>query len=207
MGSKSASILKLKELDMNTPVVCVLGDDLAMTNFIQNIPPDWEKISIRTENKEGIKHPYASWGLPFYPNQERDRALVHLGKLNYYIDKINIIVAKGINPHDTIMAGKYLRDPIQGDLIEYVWGPSTVRDVDELPLQMPWEIVDQLRAPTPPFDHNILEAVRRVGYRARRIVPKRFAMPFVLEFSIYPYPVGEKEESLIFWEVVEIVVR
>jgi len=196
MGSKSASILKLKELGLNTPVVCVLGDDLALTKFIQNIPPDWTRVSIRTD----MKSPYTSWGLPFYPNKDRRETYSILTKLGKCLDKIDIIVSKGIDLHDTIMSGKYMRDPVQGDIIEYVLGPSTVRDIDK-GIPNSWKIGGKM-----PHDLLSLQLPVNLHYSLSHTIEQTdrgFRAPYILEFSVYPYGVGKLHKSLIFWEVIE----
>ena len=198
MGSKIGSMLKLMSLNINTPDIHVLPSREAVYGFIKSNYREWKRISIRADVKEGKK---TTWNLPFYPNRTREEALKILGKelLPQVDDKIDIIVAEGINPGDALMAGKYMRGDTE--VLEYIIGPSTVRDIDKgVPNR--WEVYGGRM----PHDLLHLQLPINLHYSLFYTVEQAdrgFRAPYILEFSVYPYGVGKLDKPLIFWEVIE----
>jgi len=200
MGSKIGSILKLMSLNLNTPDIIVLSSREEIYNIMKFKFNGWERVSIRTDNKEG-KEVYKKWDLPFFPNKLPGEASRILGiELLPLIDeKIDIIVAKGINPGDALMSGKYMRG--DAEVVEYIIGPSTVRDVDKgIPNswdfygeRMPHDLL-HLQLPIS-FQYSLFHAIEQTD--------RGFRSPYILEFSVYPYGVGKLDKPLIFWEVIE----
>lgn len=200
MGSKVDSIWKLGSLGLNTPDIRVLRSKEDVYNFIKSNYEGWKKISIRSDNKEGKKI-YKKWDLPFLPNRFQQEALKILGKdlLPLVDEKIDIIVADGINPDHALMVGKYLRG--DKEIMEYVIGPSTVRDIDK-GVPKSWEIYGERM----PSDLSCLQLPTNLQYclfHAVEQVDRGFRSPYILEFSVYPYGVGKLNKPLIFWEVIE----
>ena len=195
MGAKTESMLKLMELGVNTPVFEVLSSSQAVMEFIEK-GAKWDKFSIRTDNKKGLAL-YKKWGLPFFPNRTWGETVDVLeGELLQLVDKnLDIIVAEGINPEDSLVSGRYLRD-FKGDIVDYVLGPSTGRDVEAgVPKQ--WNPSYSANPPLP-------EITKVADYAKSPSFLRVFRVPFVLEFSIYPYPIGKLRDKLIFWEVIEV---
>jgi len=194
------SILKLMSLNLNTPDIRVLRSREDIYEFIKSNYAGWKKISIRTDNKKG-KEAYKKWDLPFFPNRPREVAHFRLRKdlLPLVDNKIDIIVAEGINPEDALMAGKYMRGDVE--VVEYVIGPSTVRDVDK-GVPSSWNVYGE----TMPHDLSRLQVPINLPYSLFHTVEQAdrgFRTPYILEFSVYPYGVGKLDKPLIFWEVIE----
>lgn len=202
MGAKTDSILKLMSLGLNTPDMLILRSREDVNSFLRHgllhlyHMEGWEKISIRTDNKKG-QETYKKWGLPFFPNKtvEEVRKIITKELLNLVNVKIDILVSKGIDPQDSIMSGKYLRS-FEGDFLDYVLGSSTGRDIDK-GIPRTWNVsTDVMPADLP--QREIIELLATVlGLR------RNFQTPFVVEFSVYPYPIGKLDRKLIFWEVIE----
>jgi len=209
MGSKMDSILKLASLKLNTPDLMILSSREDVYSFIESKYRGWNKVSIRTDNKVG-KAVYKKWGLPFYPNRTPKEAQKILGKqlLSLVDEEIDIIVSQGINPKNALLCGKYRKSYQEGDIMEYVLGPCTVRDVDKgIPKR--WDISDMVM-PTELSAILTRDLVTNVGslpYIIRWAVARKFRVPFIVEFSVYPYGVGKLNRPLIFWEVIEEKIR
>lgn len=200
MGAKADSIMKLISLGVNTPRVRVLTNQAEVDFFCQNGMEGWEKISIRTDNKQDFET-YKRWGLPFFPNRSVPEVNKILeGELHDLVkDKIDIIVAEGIDPKDTIVSGKYLRSQWE-NLVDYVLGSSTVRDV-ETTTPKTWD-TNMLLSDTD-IPRKAWVSMGLLPHIVKRIISRKFMVPFVAEFSVYPYPIGVKQTPLIFWEVIE----
>lgn len=203
MGAKGDSILKLMSLGVNTSDMLVLRSRGDVSSFLEYgvlhlyHMEGWEKISIRTDNKLG-QVTYKKWGLPFYPNRtiEETREILTNELLDLVDVKIDILVSKGIDPQDSILSGKYLRS-MEEDFLDYVLGPSTGRDIDKK-IPKTWEASSGVMPTDLPVDKmkELLDIVLGVLHR-------NFQVPFVVEFSVYPYPIGMLNKNLIFWEVIE----
>ena len=202
MGAKGDSILKLMSLGLNTPDMLVLRSKGDVSSFFRHgllhlfHMEGWKKISIRTDNKKG-QETYKKWGLPFYPDKTmgETRKIISEELLDLVEDKIDILISKGINPQDSILSGKYLKD-VGGDFLDYVLGPSTGRDIDR-DIPKTWNVSLEVK-PTDLPPREVVELLATVlGLR------QNFQTPFVVEFSVYPYPIGKLNRTLIFWEVIE----
>ena len=200
MGNKMDSIRKLMSLNLNTPDIRVLRSREDVYNFVKSNYEGWEKVSIRADNKEG-KEVYKKWDLPFYPNRSSVEVKHILGMelLPLVSEKIDIIMAKGINPGDALMAGKYMRGDVE--VLEYIIGPCTVRDVDQT-IPRKWNVYGERM----PQDLSCLQLPVNLNYSLFHAVEQTdrgFRAPYILEFSVYPYGVGKLDKPLIFWEVIE----
>lgn len=199
MGSKIASILKLMSLNINTPDIHVLPSREAVYGFIKSNYREWKRISIRADVKEGKK---TTWNLPFYPNRTREEALKILGKelLPRVDDKIDIIVAEGINPKEALMSGKYMRGDVE--VLEFVLGPSTVRDIDK-DIPSSWRVYGE-RMPRDLANYPLPINLPYSLFHTIEQTDRGFRAPYILEFSVYPHEVGKLNKPLIFWEVIEV---
>jgi len=198
MGAKTNSLLKLMNLNLNTPDVIILRDREDIARFLKsNVWGDWRKVSIRTDNKERMEA-YKKWGLPFFPNKTKEEAREILTRdLPELVDRnIDILVAEGINPEESTLSGKYFKS-LTEDLLEYILGPSTVRDIERGSPKC-WDVPEDVMPVELP-----LEEMKELLYVALKTISKEFRMPFVIEFSVYPYPMGRLKKTLIFWEVIE----
>lgn len=198
MGMKIDSLQKLISLRVNTPTFEVLSNSKEVEDFLKrSMPRRWDAYSIRTDNKKG-RALYKKWGLPFYPNKFWGEVVTILNKeLLHLVDKeLDIIMAEGINPKDSLLSGRYLKD-YKENIIEYVLGPSTGRDIER---GVPKQWAPNSNTIEPPLRKQLIRVVDYVKYSFSHT----FGLPFVVEFSIYPYPIGELRDKLIFWEVIEI---
>lgn len=77
-------------------------------------------------------------------------------------------------------------------VVEYFDGPGSPRDTETKELKfIKRTIGEQLPADAP-------EELRQLAARFRRFIPE--TRPIVIEFNIYPYPVGRLKEKSIIWE-------
>jgi hypothetical protein len=198
MGKKTESLLKLKALRVNIPVFEVLTNSEEVRNFLkQSMPRRWDAYSIRTDNKKG-QIPYKKWGLPFFPNKNWGEVRDILNKeLLHLVDReLDIIMAEGIDPKDSLISGRYLKDLEGEDVVDYITGSSTGRDIEKR-TPKEWKPTS---SEVPPEQMQFSRIVNYVKYSFSHA----FEAPFVVEFSIYPYPIGRLKDKLIFWEVIEI---
>ena len=203
MGSKIESLQKLINLGVNTPNFEILTTGEEVMEFIKRGEKTrrLDAFSIRTDNKKG-QALYKKWGLPFFPNKPWGEIVDILNKelLPLIDEKIDIIVAEGINPKDSLISGRYLRNPKEGDILDYIRGPSTGRDVDRGSPES-WIPTSSYKKELP---LHIQGQFMRVSNYARNSFPRAFKTSFVIEFSVYPYPIGRLKDKLIFWEVIKI---
>ena len=203
MGAKGDSILKLMSLGLNTPDMLILRSTKEVNRFIKYGILDlfymegWERFSIRTDNKKG-RALYKKWGLPFHPNKTvgETRDILRRELLHPADDKMDILVSKAIDPKNSVLSGKYLRS-LEEDFLDYVLGSSTGRDIDK-GIPKTWNVSSEVM----PMDLPP-EEIRELLQAIQGVVFKNFQTPFVVEFSVYPYPIGKLNRNLIFWEVIE----
>ena len=110
---------------------------------------------------------------------------------NYYT-----LCNEAIDLGDSICAGNILVHDEQTYFIEYFYGPGTPRDIekkgpDELKTYSK-TIGEPATGERPPDD------VLRMVLSARKFNPINKA--YIIEFSLYPYPVGRNQTNLICWE-------
>ncbi len=104
---------------------------------------------------------------------------------------------EAIKLNDSVCAGNILVLNEQTYFIEYFHGPGTPRDIeskgsDELKT-FSRTMGEPAEGPPPP------EAVLRMAFDARKF--KALAnKAYILEFSLYPYPIGKNQTSIICWE-------
>lgn len=104
---------------------------------------------------------------------------------------------EAINLKDSICAGNILVLNEETYFVEYFYGPGTPRDIeskgpDELKTYN--RTMGQLSQGEPPP-----EEIRRMAFNARKFkaLDNR---AYILEFSLYPYPIGRNQTHIICWE-------
>jgi len=205
MGSKTDSILKLESLKLNTPEIQILRSMKDVDRFLSLEGMGWKRVSIRTDNKKE-EAVYKKWGLPFHPNKSWEEALEIINKELYPLvdEEIDIIVSRGIDPNNALLCGKYRKSYQEGDIIEYVSGPCTVRDVDSgIPKR--WDVSDMPMPTelTAVLSRDLVTNIGSLPYIVRWAISRKFRVPFIVEFSAYAHAVGKLNRPLIFWEVIE----
>lgn len=102
---------------------------------------------------------------------------------------------EAIKLDDSIFAGNILLLDDRDFLVEYFEGPGTPRDTEH---KRPPELRvfrREFGVPLPPGTPQELVAVASCF---RNFLSER--RPIILEFSIYPYPIGKRQRRDIFWE-------
>ena len=197
MGYKSESLIKLAGLGFNTPEFELLMDVGEVAQHEKEFMA-WDKVSVRTDyafRRQGFK-------LPFYPNKPWKEALEIITQiLRGGSGKYMVIASKGINPEDSIAAGKYLKTN-NVELIEYFVGPGTIRDLETNKVERrEIDLTNHVGFPIEKWSMDMIpysHAMQRMRGRANLIPP-----PFILEWSLYPYELGKKSERMIFWEIIK----
>ncbi len=102
---------------------------------------------------------------------------------------------EAINTQESECAGNVLVHDENNWFIEYFYGPGTPRDVEKN--------VDKLKTyskslGSPAQGDRPPEAVLRFAFEARKFRPLNKA--YILEFSLYPYPIGRNQTHVVCWE-------
>ncbi len=131
---------------------------------------------------------------PFYPNRPTGEILQIINDEWSKLKGMDeIIISQGINPEDSVMAGKIM-DWDNEYVVEYFKGPGTVRKLDTItPLTERF-----------PKRGMILSQVNK-GWAPLYIAAKAFFRAYpgtIIEWSYYPYKIGKKNENWIYWEVL-----
>ncbi len=103
---------------------------------------------------------------------------------------------EAINLKDSICAGNILTLDDKNYFVEYFHGPGTPRDIES-------KGADELKVYTrsfgsPPHGPPPPDIVKTTAYQASKF--KAVPGPYILEFSLYPYPIGKNQTELIIWE-------
>lgn len=98
--------------------------------------------------------------------------------------------------NDSICAGNILTLDDKNYFVEYFHGPGTPRDIeskgaDELKVYTR-SFGSPAQGPPPP------EIIRGMAYQASKFKP--VSGPYILEFSLYPYPIGKNRTEIVIWE-------
>lgn len=174
---KLDSLFKLHNLGLNTPKL------LAVVENSSRLPSNLsERVSVRTEK------PGASFKEPHFPNVLYSEVKKDLHKL--LRSGYSIYIFEAINPRECVRKGTVMQHP-EGTSFVFEWkdGPGTVRDLEKLvpeTREYPGGIgvPEDLRQP--------LSAIRTLGTSG---------LGMILEWSIYPYPVGRLQWRDIYWEL------
>ena len=102
------------------------------------------------------------------------------------------LINEAIPRNDSVYGGNIWLLDDRCFMVEYFEGPGSPRDTENKQLKhFRREIGQPLPEGTPP------ELVR-LGSLFRNFIPDE--RPIVIEFNIYPYPVGKGKENIIIWE-------
>lgn len=193
--TKGESLDILRANNMNTPIYRVFKYPFNREMMISAIADFPDKISIRTYRTNEVE-------CPFFPNKSKSEIADILDSLfedqeEKPLDEI--ILSQGIDPEFSWVCGRisHLDSLVTEDYayLEYFSGKGTVRDLDKKP-----------------SSDTTTKAIPRWGFKSSlpwelhlinkcRIFFQSYPWT-TLEWSIYPYGVGEKQENLIFWEVL-----
>jgi len=103
---------------------------------------------------------------------------------------------EAINLQESVCAGNILTLDERNYFVEYFHGPGTPRDIeskgaDELKVYTR-SFGTPSQGPEPP------DIVKKMAYQASRFKPVQG--PYILEFSLYPYPIGKNQSEIVIWE-------
>ena len=103
---------------------------------------------------------------------------------------------EAINLQESVCAGNILTLDDKNYFVEYFHGPGTPRDIES-------KGADELKVYTRSFGSPSqgpppLEIVRKMAYQASKFKP--VPRPYILEFSLYPYPIGRNQTEIVIWE-------
>ena len=103
---------------------------------------------------------------------------------------------EAINTKDSVCAGNILVHNEHTYFIEYFYGPGTPRDIES---KGPDELKTYSKSLGQPAQgERPPEEVLRMVLDARRFQPLNKA--YIIEFSVYPYPVGKSRDYVVCWE-------
>lgn len=102
------------------------------------------------------------------------------------------LVNEAIPPDDAMYGGNIWLLDDRDFVIEYFEGPGTPRDTERKKLKfIKRAIGERLPEDAPP-------ELSRLATRFKGFIPDE--RPIVIEFNIYPYPVGKLEKTSVIWE-------
>lgn len=193
--NKWTSIELLKKLSLNTTGEKITSQDELTRAFISLISPD-NLISIRS-----FKENTLSFSEPFFPNHKVNPSFIQ--QLKKLLEDGYILIGyKPIKPEDTLWRGNIGFVPSRtGDdyhiVAEVKEGGGTVRDLANETYKSMKILVDRGDVIQLLGNHgkNLLKGCDRI---LEELKPKK---TMVVEWSVYPYGIGDKKEQLIYWEV------
>jgi len=103
---------------------------------------------------------------------------------------------EAINLQDSLCAGNILTLDSRNYFVEYFYGPGTPRDIEskganELKVYTR-SFGAPAQGPEPP------DIIKQIAFLASKFKP--VPGPYILEFSLYPYPIGKNQTEIIIWE-------
>lgn len=96
---------------------------------------------------------------------------------------------------DSLFAGNIWLQDDRNYLIEYFEGKGTPRDLESMKSE---DIKRFSREIGQPMDASAPEALKKIAFNLQRLIPH--IRPIILEFSIYPYPIGRRQTFEVCWE-------
>ena len=147
-----------------------------------------QRVSIRTQN---LYKPILG---PHYPDVLLNKDLME--KLQTDVrKKYELLMFEPIDPKDALKRGNLWINKLEGKLgIEYMDSPGTVRGLEK-------------ESGLKKVDMSIEELLEKgkggnefLGYSPSKFIGLPFSQ-FIVEFSIYSYPVGTQQKNEIFWEI------
>lgn len=196
--NKLNSLIFLAERGVNTPVFQEVTLD-GLETFGQR--KKGERVSIRSFQMSSNSFSILA---PFYPDTLVDDDL--LGKMGDLLARgFRVIASIPIDPKDCTWRGNIVYLDKDNWILDYAEGPGTVREMERLP-STEIKTIKSLwygkRAPT------LAVTTPKGGFHGKYILNTAKSLfwgtPFLLEWSIYPYPVGLKHNPLIFWELRKV---
>ena len=96
---------------------------------------------------------------------------------------------------ESVCAGNILTLDDKNYFVEYFHGPGTPRDIES-------KGADELKVYNRSFGSPSQgspppEIVRKMAYQASKFKP--VSGPYILEFSLYPYPIGRNQTEIVIW--------
>jgi hypothetical protein len=179
----------LRHLGLNTEVSVLIESESDLRRHEAFLAP-LERMSVRTFSRTGATDE------PHFPII--GRATFETDCLPLLDQGYSLIVAEPIDPAGAQLAGCILRRP-EDFLVELAEGPGTVRRVThegKIDLQLAVSGPDDPRCRA-----DIRPAVTELAEAERQWRADVTLMDVLYEFSVYAYPVGWKNEPVIFWEI------
>ena len=197
MGRKLDSLRRLSSLGFNAPEHHIMSH--ALTYSLDSCP--WKKISVRMDIEDSRAKNVIL--MPFKANMDRKEALEFI-KENIRPDLIAII-AKGIDPADCIVKGRFMRTEDCHNILECTLGPGTVRDMEKVAIKDPnyFRIEERIYIPHFPKEVELYNDYKVILRKMMKDCITKVGLGIV-EWSIYPYPVGILDYPLICWEIIPL---
>jgi hypothetical protein len=183
---KLESLKQLGNLGLNTPELL-----LEIRQFQDERHEVWKefysrvsgRISVRTERDGEVKCPH-------HPNMILRTAADVVPKL--IREGYRILVFRGIDPQDAAFRGNYGIPPEGKPVIEWMSGPGTVRDLESIKHH---SSTDKHSLPAFVKDGIYWPLYMRAkgGHFGDRGA--------IIEWSLYPYNVGQLMQKAIYWEI------
>lgn len=113
-----------------------------------------------------------------------------------YNETLYTLCNEALNLQDSVCAGNILTLDARNYFVEFFYGTGTPRDIES-------KGAGELKVYTrsfgnPPKGPEPPEDIKRVAFEASKFRPVEG--PYILEFSLYPYPVGRGQTEVIIWE-------
>lgn len=192
--SKYDSLEFLKEMGYNTPEFLLITSSKELAKVID----DWgtfNKLSIRSFRPRSN----LTFNEPFYPNIEMNDVFINI--MNGHLRQgYHLIISKGIDPTGTKWKGNIMIYPSFSMrrfdyILECSEGYGTVRDLEkDKNIKCFTSILEAMQATKCP-------EMSKIYIVAKDIFDKLDKKPIILEWSVYEFPVGIKNKTVIYWEV------
>ena len=200
MGRKRDSLLQLEKLGFNIPECMTIMGIPGKGGIV--FPLEWgEKISVRMDVKDSRAKNVIL--MPFKANMDQKEALDFI-KNNLRPDMIAII-AKGIDPDDCVAKGRFMRTENCHNILECTLGPGTVRDMEKITIRDPnyFRVEERIYIPHFPEEVKLTEEYKITLRKMMKDCITKIGLGIV-EWSLYPYPVGILNHHLICWEIIPL---
>ena len=185
-GDKFQRVSQLIDWGLNAPVYW-LFDKLGgpLISQVDDLELETGRVSIRSLGKAG-------GGFPTMINLSYDEVV---DRLEFLDNNLPVMVSEGIDPEGSIWAGCFMiRD---NEFILEAIGPGRSVTVRELThsKRVP-DVTIQGNRFSDRWQLNNQKDLCNVIMQAQTIPVKNF----IIEFSVYRYPIGKRKEHLIFWD-------
>ena len=200
MGRKLDSLRRLNELGFNVPEFETVNNQKGLL-VLGDVLNKWEKISVRMDVKDSRAKNVIL--MPFKANMDQKEALDFI-KNNLRPDMIAII-AKGIDPDDCVAKGRFMRTENCHNILECTLGPGTVRDMEKITIRDPnyFRVEERIYIPHFPKEVKLTEGYKITLRKMMKDCITKIGLGIV-EWSLYPYPIGILNHHLICWEIIPL---